>query len=198
MPYVVDEVKRCGLPARPTLRRARRKARKHLPPTANPALTTMHSSMLANDFSFCPTLASASFQLLFSRCSRCLPTKPRVLILLRTLFLSLPSFQRSTRLFSIICGLFAQNTGGVGYLWDISALSVIICLVFVAPLFSWSYKLLFPQPLYFDNHLRCPPGVGSALLSELCVLCALCGKSGSAIFLFRNRVLSCSPARGIC
>src|SRR6267154_2474778 len=30
---------------------------------------------------------------------------------------------------------------------------------FVAPLFSWSYKLLFPQALCFDKHLRCPPGV---------------------------------------
>ena len=31
---------------------------------------------------------------------------------------------------------------------------------FVHPLFSWSYELLFPQPLYFDNDLRCPRGVG--------------------------------------
>jgi hypothetical protein len=27
---------------------------------------------------------------------------------------------------------------------------------FVAPLFSWSYELLFPQTLYFQKHLRCP------------------------------------------
>jgi hypothetical protein len=27
---------------------------------------------------------------------------------------------------------------------------------FVPPLFSWSYKLLFPQALSFHNHLRCP------------------------------------------
>ena len=33
---------------------------------------------------------------------------------------------------------------------------------FVAPLFSWSYELLFPQPLCFDNHLRCPWVWGSA------------------------------------
>jgi hypothetical protein len=33
--------------------------------------------------------------------------------------------------------------------------------VFAAPLFSYSYELLFPQPLCFDNHLRCPRGVGS-------------------------------------
>src|SRR6266478_1053874 len=30
---------------------------------------------------------------------------------------------------------------------------------FVSPLFSWSYKLLFSQPVCFDNYLRCPPGV---------------------------------------
>jgi len=34
---------------------------------------------------------------------------------------------------------------------------------FVAPLFSWPYKFLFPQPLSFDKYLRCPPGVGAAL-----------------------------------
>jgi len=27
---------------------------------------------------------------------------------------------------------------------------------FAAPLFSWSYELLFSQPLYLHNHLRCP------------------------------------------
>jgi len=27
---------------------------------------------------------------------------------------------------------------------------------FVTPLFSYSYELLFPQPLYFDNHPHCP------------------------------------------
>src|SRR5712671_7217295 len=31
---------------------------------------------------------------------------------------------------------------------------------FARPLFSWSYKLLFPQPVSFDNHLRCPGGGG--------------------------------------
>ncbi len=29
---------------------------------------------------------------------------------------------------------------------------------FVAPLFSYSYELLFPQPLCFDNDLNCPGG----------------------------------------
>jgi hypothetical protein len=31
-------------------------------------------------------------------------------------------------------------------------------LVFVAPLFSYSYKLLFPHRLYFDIHANCPGG----------------------------------------
>ncbi len=34
---------------------------------------------------------------------------------------------------------------------------------FVAPLFSWSYELLFPQLLSFDKYLRCPPGVGGRM-----------------------------------
>ena len=38
--------------------------------------------------------------------------------------------------------------------------------LFVDPLFSWSCKLLLPQLLSFDNHLRCPGGLGTALLSE--------------------------------
>src|SRR5882762_3048033 len=29
---------------------------------------------------------------------------------------------------------------------------------FVGPLFSWSYELLFPYALCFQNDLRCPPG----------------------------------------
>src|SRR5712664_781612 len=33
-------------------------------------------------------------------------------------------------------------------------------LFFVSPLFSYSYELLFPQPLYLDNDPHCPPGVG--------------------------------------
>jgi hypothetical protein len=32
--------------------------------------------------------------------------------------------------------------------------------VFVSPLFSYSYELLFPQPLYFDNDPHCPGGWG--------------------------------------
>src|SRR5437879_12328955 len=39
-------------------------------------------------------------------------------------------------------------------------------LDFVLPLFSWSYELLFPQPLYFDNDLRCPPVWGYPFLQR--------------------------------
>ena len=102
------------------LRRPRRKARKNLPPTANPAPTTMHSPTLANDFPSRSTRAFSLSQPLLSHCAPCLPNKPRVLIPLRTLFLSLRSFRRSPRLFSIACGLFLQNTGG----WGCSHLAV--------------------------------------------------------------------------
>ncbi len=53
----------------------------------------------------------------------------------------------------MVCGLFSQNTGGGGIpraVRDSSAAQI------ARPLFSWSYKLLFPQALCFDNHLNCP------------------------------------------
>jgi hypothetical protein len=40
---------------------------------------------------------------------------------------------------------------------------------FAHPLFSWSYELLFAQPLCFDNYLRCPMFLGSAPSSKLWV-----------------------------
>jgi len=123
--------------------------------SANPAPTTMHSSTLANDFSFCPTLASTSFQPLLSRGAPCLSSKSRVLTLLRTLFLSLHSFRRSPHLFSTACGLFLQNTGGMGYLCDISAPS--------APL---HYHLPFLSPLYF--HQLTNPSSSRIDLQHLC------------------------------
>src|SRR6267154_2268077 len=96
------------------LRRPRRKARKNLSPSPRtqrqPQCTRQHSLMIFPR----STLAFSQFQPLLSRCARCLPSKSRVLILLRTLFLSLRSFRRSPRLFSMICGLFLQNTGGGG------------------------------------------------------------------------------------
>src|SRR5205807_63953 len=146
--------------------------------SAKPAPTTMHSPTLANDFSFRLTLAFASFQPLLSRCARCLSSKPCVLRALRTLFLSLLSFRRSPRLFSIACRLFLQNTGVWGYLCDISApsaplryhlplscgsfyfhpltnpLSTRIDLQY--SLFSCIYKFLFPQLLCIHIYTKRP------------------------------------------
>jgi hypothetical protein len=122
----------------------------------------MHSPTLANDFSFRLTLAFAPFQPLLSRGARCLPSKSRVVRLLRTLFLSWRSFRRSPRLFSIACGLFLQNTGGVGYLCDISAPS--------APARSSGgplrYHLPFLSPLYF--HQLTNPSSSRIDLQHLC------------------------------
>src|SRR5712671_3495304 len=122
----------------------------------------MHSPTLANDFSSRLSLASAPFQPLPSRRARCLPNKSRVLKLLRTLFLSWRSFRRSPRLFSITCGLFLQNTGGMGYLCDISAPS--------APARSSGgplrYLLPFLSPLYF--HQLTNPSSSCIDLQHLC------------------------------
>ena len=50
-------------------------------------------------------------------------------------------------------------------------------LFFVSPLFSYSYELLFPQPLYFDNHPHCPGVWGykpPISLRTLCLRAAAC------------------------
>src|SRR5712692_5547170 len=49
-----------------------------------------------------------------------------------------------------------QNTRGMGYLARLLRLCTTITHRFFTPLFSWSYELLFLQPLSFHNHLRCP------------------------------------------
>jgi hypothetical protein len=49
--------------------------------------------------------------------------------------------------------------------------------LFVSPLFSYSYELLFPQLLYFDNHPHCPGVWGykpPILLRTLCLRAAAC------------------------
>jgi hypothetical protein len=49
--------------------------------------------------------------------------------------------------------------------------------LFVSPLFSYSYELLFPQPLYFDNDPHCPPVWGykpPISLRALCLRAAAC------------------------
>ena len=48
---------------------------------------------------------------------------------------------------------------------------------FVYPLFSYCYELLFPQPLCFENHLRCPLVLRDPHYSQPCILCAAALKS---------------------
>src|SRR5712672_1089287 len=136
----------------------------------------MQPSTLPIDFSFRLTLASAPFQPLLPRCVSRFSDKSSIRIIFRTLILSCRSFCDFRPFFSIACGLFLQNTGGGGtsatsprsllFPFLQTGLSVITCPLFVAPLFSWSYELLFAQRLYFDNYLRCPPGGGVRLSSQ--------------------------------
>src|SRR5712664_1153013 len=50
--------------------------------------------------------------------------------------------------------------------------------ILVGPLFSYSYELLFPQPISFHNHPHCP-GVWGFLRPRCSDLGALCVKSFS-------------------
>jgi len=122
----------------------------------------MHSPTLANDFPSRLSLASAPFQPLPSRRARCLPSKSRVLTLLRTLFLSLRSFRRSPRLFSIACGLFLQNTGG----WGTSATSPRHPRLPVLQAGLCVITCLFLRPLYF--HQLTNPSSSRIDLQHLC------------------------------
>jgi len=109
--------------------------------------------------------------------------KPRRFNSLQPLELSSLSFCNSHRLFSVACSLFSQNTGG-GYTPrtlcprgsadhppNSMPPSLRCNLDFARPLFSYSYELLFPQALYFDNHLNCPGVWGLHLPSRLRALC---------------------------
>jgi hypothetical protein len=54
-----------------------------------------------------------------------------------------------------------------------------------APLFSYSYELLFPQALCFDNHPHCPGGVGVGASSCLpTFLCGLCVSVANPFFSY--------------
>jgi hypothetical protein len=50
---------------------------------------------------------------------------------------------------------------------------------FVAPLFSYSYELLFPQALCFDNHPHCP---------GVCGVCLRLGSHESPITMHKSRL----------
>jgi len=126
---------------------------------------------------------SQRFSHFFLAAAPCLPCKPCVLRLLRTLFLSLHSFRRSPRLFSIACGLFVQNTG----VWGTSATSprpprlcVTICFFLSALYFHQltnppssridlqhlcfhSFTNPFFRNLFVFTSIQNPGGVGSKL-----------------------------------
>src|SRR5882757_2565444 len=120
---------------------------------------------------------SQRFTHFFLAAAPCLPCNSCVLRLLRTLFLSLRSFRRSPRLFSIACGLFLQNTGGGVPLRHLRALrasalsfAVILWPVLFHPLtnpsspridlqhslFSCTCKSLFPQLLCIRIYTKRP------------------------------------------
>src|SRR5258708_153055 len=112
----------------------------------------MVSPTLSNNFPFRLPLTSAPFQpLLRHRVSRG-RNKSSIVNDLRTLILSCRSFCNSRPFFSIACGLFLQNTGGVGVpLRHVRALracpffrraSALPFPFFGAPLFSSTYKSL--------------------------------------------------------
>src|SRR6266404_5137789 len=73
----------------------------------------MQPSTLRIDFSFRLMLASTPFQPLLPHVSR-LRNKSYIVNRLRTLILSCRSFGNPRPFFSIACGLFVQNTGGMG------------------------------------------------------------------------------------
>src|SRR5882724_2013986 len=123
----------------------------------------MQPSKLPIDCSFRLTLASAPFQPLLPHCVSRFRDKSSILISLRTLILSCRSFCNSRPSFSIACGLFLQNTGGWGTPQPLCSTAA---HQIARPLFSWSYKLLFAEPLYFDNYLRCPSVWGTSLFSQ--------------------------------
>ena len=189
MPYLVDEswslraTKRCGSPARPTLRRPDASEKESPAESANPAPTTMHSPTLANDFASRSTLAAASFQpLLFTALDASSAN---------------PVFSDSCGLFFSLCTLFdaplvcfqqlADSLCKTPGVWGISATSprplhlcVLICpflssLYFHSltnpsssridlqhSLFSCTCKSIFPQLLCIQMYTK-PLGVGSKL-----------------------------------
>jgi len=126
MPYVVDEIKRCGLTCSPNFEAPRRKSEQEIsPPTANHSAD--HNAFvptLANDFSFClprPSclriISLSKFHTAFiSRFHVCLPPQTFVFSdFLRTLFLSLHSFSTLASFVSIpLRTLFAKQKPGVG------------------------------------------------------------------------------------
>src|SRR5216684_1330643 len=94
-------------------------------------------------------------------------------MLARQIILPRPSSTKLTPLLRYSCKLFVapkkvnsfgikqiqtllQHTRGMGYVARLLRLCTTITHRFFTLLFSWSYELLFSQPLSFQKHLRCP------------------------------------------
>jgi hypothetical protein len=85
---------------------------------------------------------------------------------LQPLEVSCLSFCNALPFFSTACSLFVQNTGGGVPQFFCASLPTNLrsslggkSNVLAPPLFSYSYELLFPQPLCFHMDLSCPRGV---------------------------------------
>jgi len=174
---VAKATKRCCLHARPTEATTTQSEKESPRPRTQrrPQCTRQHSLMIFPPARPAPLTVSAPSFLTALLAS---PNKPSVLILLRTLFLSLLSFCRSPRLFSIACGLFLQNTGGgvAPVLPFTSHQPRITNHVSRSPLFLWSYKLFFPQS--FLKIICVASGCGVSEPSSL--LCDPCAVDGPA------------------
>ena len=222
MPYLVDELSAAAYMLAQFLGDPDAKRERISRESANPAPTTMHSSTLANDLSSSLALAFATFQPLLSRCS----SMPPLQILcsqtladsfsLFALFSTLPSL-----VFNSLRTLCAKRRGVGGTLRHLRALracpffrrasALSFAVILWLLLFSSTYKsplvahrfatfsvfihLQFPfsaTSLY--SHLYKTPGCHPTPQ----LFHRRSGPSSPEIFLFLNRVLSCSPARGIC
>src|SRR5713101_3987807 len=124
MRYSLIQVLRTVAPFRPSFLTQPRVSSRNQPLLASsaprsanisPILSTLRILPVATGL---PTMVGVYLSSAPLKTSRCIQgeshrrRKSRRIIPLRTLFLSLRSFPRSHRLFSIACGLFSQNTGG--------------------------------------------------------------------------------------
>ena len=125
----------------------------------------MRSLMLSTDFSSRLTLAFAPVQpLLLGALHAAVCDLRRMAYLPKRVN---PAFSEACPLFFFLCALFGARvvcfqrfadsflqTPGVRGTPRTERASFAVQIA--RPLFSWSYRLLFPQALCFDNHLNCP------------------------------------------
>ena len=125
---------------------------------------------------------------------------------LQPLELSCPSFRSSLPLFSAACSLFVQNTGGGVSRMQLRDAGGGVCPARTKrfrqniDLLLLCFQVLanpFSRKRFVCTSIQNPGGVGAGtFLSDTQRSLCLCGESASTIFLFPNRVLSSSPARG--